>query len=70
MAEEQTKYTLWTIPKSDWSQPMQSIETIEENREELVSLAKQLDDTRLNDRLRPFDTPVTQDTLNQSVGQK
>lgn len=68
MAEKQTKYTLWTIPRSEWSRPLRDLETTEEHRRVLISFAKQLDDERLNDRLRPFDTPVTQNTLNQSVG--
>ena len=65
------KYTLWTIPKSEWSHlPLQDIEISEVDKNEMISFAKKLDDERLNDRLRPFDTPVTQDTLNKSTGQK
>ena len=70
MAERETKYTLWTIPKSEWSQLLKGVATEEENRHELVAFAKRLDDSRLSERLRPFDTPVTQDTLNGSVGRR
>ena len=65
----EVKYTLWTIPKSEWSHlPLQDIEISEAEKNEMISFAKELDDERLKDRLRPFDTPVTQDTLNKSVG--
>ena len=71
MSKSKVKYTLWTIPKSEWSHlPLQDIEISEADKKEMISFAKELDDERLNDRLRPFDTPVTQDTLNKSVGQK
>lgn len=70
MAKKQKEYTLWTIPKSEWSQPPEGVDLSDKDREELVSFAKQLDDNRLKDRLRPFDTPVTQDTLSKSVGEK
>ena len=70
MGKKQAKYTLWTIPKSEWSHPLQGVEPSKDDREKLISFARDLDDNRLNDRLRPFDTPVTQDTLNKSVGQK
>ena len=71
MSKSKVKYTLWTIPKSEWSHlPLQDIEISEADKNEIISFAKELDDERLNDRLRPFDTPVTQDTLNKSVGQK
>ena len=70
MAKKSKKYTLWTIPKSEWSQPMEGVELNKEDRDELVSFARQLDDKKLSDRLRPFDTPVTQETLNKSVGKK
>ncbi|MBI4005734.1 MAG: hypothetical protein HY356_03600 [Gammaproteobacteria bacterium] len=70
MAKRKAEYTLWTIPKSAWSQPLKGVELSKKDQDELVSFAKQLKDERLKDRLRPFDTPVTQDTLSKSVGQK
>ena len=71
MAKERAKYTLWTIPKSEWSHlPQEGTEPSDEDQNRMISFAKQLDDKRLNDRLRPYDTAITQDTLNKSVGQK
>lgn len=61
MAKKEAKYTLWTIPKSEWSQPMQDFEAIEANRDNIIRFAKELDPNRLDKRLRPFDSPVTQD---------
>ena len=69
MTKSKAKHTLWTIPKSEWSHfPLQDIEISQPDRDEMISFAKNLDDERLNDLLRPFDTPVTQDTFKQSVG--
>ncbi len=71
MSKSEAKYTLWTIPKSEWSQlPLQDNEISDAEKEEMILFAKNLDDKKLNKRLRPFNTPVTQDTLNKSVGQK
>ena len=71
MTTSRSKYTLWTIPKSEWSQlPLPGIEISEADKQELISFAKNLDDERLKERLRPFETPVTQDTLYKSSGQK
>ncbi len=71
MSSSKDKYTLWTIPKSEWSHfPLHDREISEAEKQQIISFAKELNDDRLNDRLRPFDTPVTQDTLNKPVGQK
>lgn len=71
MSKSKAKYTLWTIPKSAWSHlPLHDKEISDAEKEKIIRFAKELNDEKLNDRLRPFDTPVTQDTLNKSVGQK
>ena len=68
--KRKAKYTLWTIPKSEWSHSwLQDIEFSQADKDELLAFAKTLDDERLKDLLRPFNTPVTQETLNKSVGQ-
>ena len=68
--KRKAKYTLWTIPKSEWSNSwLQDIEFSQADKDELLAFAKTLDDVRLKDLLRPFNTPVTQETLNKSVGQ-
>lgn len=70
MSMNEPKYTLWTIPKSEWSHlPLQDKEISDTEKEEMILFAKNLDNKKLNKRLRPFDTPVTQDTLNKPVGQ-
>ena len=71
MSKRKVKYTLWTIPKSKWSHlPLDDKEISEAEKKKMIKFAENLKDERLNNRLRPFDTPVTQDTLNKSVGQK
>lgn len=65
------KYTLWNIPRSEWSRsPIQDIEITEEVKKDLISFAEKLDDSRLVERLCPFNTPVTQETLLQPVCEK
>lgn len=70
MAKSKAKYTLWTIPKSEWSDSLKDIELSQADKDEMLAFAKTLDDSRLDERLRPFNSPVTQETLNKSVGQK
>ena len=70
MATSKAKYTLWTIPRSEWSQlPLRDIDISQADKDEMIAFAKTLDDSRLEERLRPFNTPVTQETLNKFVGQ-
>ena len=69
MTENKTKYTPWTIPKSEWSHsPLQDIEISQSDKDEMISFAKKLDKARLKERLRPFNTPVTLETLYKPVG--
>ena len=69
MVMSKAKYTLWTIPKSEWSHSwLQDIELSQADKDELLAFAKTLDDSRLDEILRPFNTPVTQETLYKPVG--
>ena len=71
MSKSRVKYTLWNIPKSAWSHlPLHDREISDAEKEKAIKFAKELNDERLNDRLRPYNTTVTQETLNKSVGQK
>lgn len=70
MTEKSQTYTLWTIPLSEWSTPFSGVKLTEADEQDLIDFAKSLDNERLNERLRPFDTPVTTETLNNSVGCK
>lgn len=70
MTKRKAEYTLWTTSKSEWSQPLEGVELSEKDKDELIEFARDLKDERLKDLLSPFDTPVTQDTLSKSVGQK
>jgi hypothetical protein len=70
MAKQAAKYTLWTIPKSEWSQSMLDFGSVEVSPEDVVRFAQQLDRKRLDGRLRPFDTPATQEILDESSDSK
>ena len=70
MTTSKAKYTLWTIPKSEWTHSwLQDIKISQTDKDEMLAFAKTLDDSRLDKLLRPFNTPVTQETLNKPVGQ-
>ena len=70
MAEKTAKYTLWTIPKSEWTHSwLQNIKFSQADKDEMLAFAKTLDDSRLDELLRPFNTPVSQETLNKPVSQ-
>lgn len=70
MSNSKTIYTLWTIPRSSWSHILENVTLSEEDKKKLIEFANQLDDNRLEDRLQPYNTPVTETTLSKSVGQK
>lgn len=70
MAKKEAKYTLWTIPKSEWSQSMQEFEAIEGTKEEVIGFAKMLDRKGLDVGLRPLDVPVVQDGADESSNHK
>ena len=68
MKMNEIKYTLWTIPKSEWSHfPLQDIEISDAEKNEMISFAKELDDERLKDLLRPFNKPITQNMLYKFI---
>ena len=68
VANTKTKYTLWTIPREYWSDPLVNITLRKEDLEKLIEFTSQFDDDALNDRLSPYKTPVTKTTLSKSTG--
>ena len=59
MRTNEIKHTLWTFIKD--------IEISEAEKNELISFAKELDDERLKDLLRPFNKPITQNMLYKFI---
>jgi len=65
MPNEDTSYTLWTITQKSWSNLFQGSSLTEEIAEKLQQ-ANCAED-KLGSRLTPYNTPVTEETLRQSV---
>ena len=68
MPDTKATYTLWTIPGASWSHALENVTLSEQEQELLVEFATKLDDNRLKERLRPYNTPVTKKTLSKSTG--
>ncbi len=59
-------YTLWTYP-SERRQPLDDVEVTEELRRRLEQVVANLSEDDIADRLQPYSTPVTQETMRQIV---
>ena len=61
------EYTLWNIPGSEirrspaWRM-LSNLEITDADRERMTEFARTLDDARLDDILRPFNTPISPET--------
>jgi hypothetical protein len=62
VAKQAIAYTLWTKPMSDWTRVLEGLEFTETVRQEIEKAIELLDDAELDERLKPYDTPVTQET--------
>ncbi len=67
MRDKKTKYTPWTIPQSDWSSVLDQVNIDSDTRQELVDAIKQFDRTALNERVRAYETQVTNETMSKLV---
>ncbi len=60
-------YTLWTNPMDERTTILDNVALTDADRIELKKAVDGLDETAMEERLRPFQTPVTSETLSQSV---
>jgi len=67
MTGKKAKYTPWTIPESDWTPVLEGVTIDAEMRQELADAVKQFDSTELEERLRAYDTQVSNETMSKSV---
>ncbi len=69
MAKKRATHTLWTNPMDDWTRLFEGIEITDNEVERAVeSAVKGLNRTEIEERIKPYDTPVTSQTLSNSVG--
>ena len=67
MADSKAKYTPWNIPQSDWTPVLEGVEINEATRQELTDAVKNFDNTELDERLRAYDTKVSNETMSKSI---
>lgn len=67
MTDEPEGYTLWTRPSNTWTRVLDGVELTDEVRPLVEKAIEDLDETTIKERLKPYDTPVAQDTMSQFV---
>jgi len=66
MPEPAKKFSIWSIPREAWtSRP--DLEALEVTEDAIARFNRDLAEDIVEERVRPFKTPVTQDTLSKSV---
>ena len=68
MAKKRATHTLWTNPMGDWTRLFEGVEITEDNLNQAVNAIKEQDREDIDEKVKPFDTPVTNKTLSKSVG--
>ena len=66
MHEVATKFSIWTIPKESWTE-RSDLEALKVTQEAVERLKRDFSEETLEERVRPFRTPVTQESLSKSV---
>ena len=67
MSKKDTEHTLWTKPKSDWT-PVLEAEFSAEIKATITNAISSIgNEDKFKDRLKPYNTPITNDTLSRSV---
>lgn len=68
MAEkERTIYTLWTNPMSNWTKLLEGQESSVEVQNIIKEAVNALDETKVKERIAPYDIPITNSTMSKSV---
>ncbi len=67
MTDKRAKFTPWTIPQSDWSPVLDDVDIGRVSRQELVEALEQSDNNALKERLRAFETQVSNETMSKLV---
>jgi len=61
-------YTLWNSPMENWTNILEGVEVTNEMEQAIQRAAKHIDRDQIEDRLKPFQTPVTEKTMSQLIG--
>jgi len=60
----ETEFSLWTLPKNKWQNPLGEIKS-----DDLNSDVKDISERikSFNDRIKPFETPISLEILNKLI---
>lgn len=61
------KFSLWNIPRDKWSGSV-DISDLNADEKTASAIRDDLRESGLEDRVRPYRTPLTSETLKQSTG--
>ncbi len=67
MNDKSKCYTLWTRPADAWTRVLDGVSFTDDIRPVVEKAIAELDETAIKERLKPYDTPVAQDTMSQLV---
>lgn len=67
MADNKAKYTPWNIPHEDWTPVLAGVEIDDATRQELTDAVKNFDKSELDERLRAYETKVSNETMSKSI---
>jgi len=66
MPEVAKKFSIWSIPKESWSSRAE-LEELKLTEEAVEQFKREFSQDAVEERVRPFRTPVTQETLSKLV---
>lgn len=67
MTNRKAKYTPWTIPQSDWTPVLEGVDINAAVLQELTDAVNNFDRSKLDKRLRAFDTSISNETMSKSI---
>jgi len=68
MTNKKTTHTLWTSPMDGWTRLLEDAELAAKLDQAIENVVDDLDKNKVDARVKPYNTPVTNKTLSKSVG--
>lgn len=67
MANKEDAFTLWNNPMEQWTKILEGVTVTQEMLQEAAQTAEPVDSQDLEDRIKPFKTTISENTLSQLV---
>jgi hypothetical protein len=67
MTKEGDVFTLWNNPMEHWTKILEETTVTREMLQETTQTRQLVDSQALEERLKPFQTPITESTMSQLV---